>query len=105
MNYMPYITLILVVVFAYIFINSISTKINQLDYSELTKELSNGNVTELVVTPKSGSGIYVLTGKLKDYGSGETFTVSIPYTDTVISAIYNSAEEQGLAVKTNSNPE
>ena len=105
MNYMPYIMLILVVVCSYIFINSISTKINEMDYSEVTKELNNGNVTELVVTPKSASGIYVLTGKLKDYGKGETFRASVPYTDTVISAIYQSAETQGLNVETNANPE
>ena len=105
MNFMPYVMLVLVIVCSYIFINSIGTKVNELDYSQISKELNNGNVTELVVTPKSASGIYILSGKLKNYGKGETFTSSVPYTDTVISGIYQSAETQGLNVKTKSNPE
>ena len=48
----------------------------------LADGVSNQNVKELTVTPKSGAGVYILTGKLNNYGKGETFTVTIPYTDT-----------------------
>ena len=104
-NIMPYILLAIVVVGSYIFLNTIGTKVNTLDYSELTTELNNGNVEELYVTPRSGQGVYVLTGKLKDYKKTETFTVTVPYTDTVISSIYQSAENQNLKVQTKTNPE
>ena len=104
-NIMPYILLAIVVVGSYIFLNTIGTKVNTLDYSELTTELNNGNVEELYVTPRSGQGVYVLTGKLKDYKKTETFTVTVPYTDTVISSIYQSAESQNLKVQTKTNPE
>ena len=87
------------------FLNSFSTKINKIDYNELTKEIENNNVKELVVTPKNAAGVYILSGKLNNYGKGETFTVTIPYTDTVVSSIYELAESHNLKVQTNTNPE
>ena len=105
MNFLPYILLIVVVMGSYFYLNTIGSKVNTLDYSELTKELSGGNVTEINVTPKSSSGVYVITGKLKDYKKNESFKVSVPYTDTVISSIYESAESNNLKVNTNTNPE
>ena len=105
MNLMPYVILTIVIIGSYIFLNSVSTKVNKIDYNELTKEISNQNVKELTVTPKSGAGVYILTGKLNNYGKGETFTVTIPYTDTVISSVYELAENNNLKVQTNTNPE
>ncbi len=105
MNLMPYIILTIVVIGSYMFLNSFSTKINKIDYNELTKEIENNNVKELVVTPKNAAGVYILSGKLNNYGKGETFTVTIPYTDTVVSSIYELAESHNLKVQTNTNPE
>lgn len=105
MNLMPYIVLTIVVIGSYIFLNSFSTKINKMDYNELTKEIENNNVKELVVTPKNAAGVYILSGKLNNYGKGETFTVTIPYTDTVVSSVYELAENHNLKVQTNTNPE
>ena len=105
MNFLPYLLLLVVVVGSYLYLHTLSTKINTLDYNQLTKELSSGNVTEINVTPKSGSGVYVISGKLTNYKKNETFKVSVPYTDTVISSIYEEAEKNNLKVNTNSNPE
>ena len=105
MNFMPYIVLILVIVGSYMFLNSLGTKINNLSYTELTDDLNNDKVTEIAVTPKSGAGVYVITGKLKNYGKQESFSVTVPYTDTVISSLYEIAESKGLKVETNTNPE
>ena len=105
MNLMPYVILTIVVLGSYLFLNSFSTKVNKMDYNELTKEIGNNNVKELTVTPKNAAGVYILTGKLNNYGKGETFTVTIPYTDTVISSVYELAESNNLKVQTNTNPE
>ena len=105
MNLMPYIVLAIVVIGSYMFLNSFSTKVNKMDYNELTKEIENNNVKELVVTPKNAAGVYILSGKLNNYGKGETFTVTIPYTDTVVSSVYELAESHDLKVQTNTNPE
>ena len=105
MNFMPYLLLLVVVATSYIFLNSISTKVNELNYTELTTEINSGKVTELNVTPKNSSGVYELTGKMDGYKKGETFKVTVPYTDTVISSIYEAAEQHNLKVTTNTNPE
>lgn len=105
MNFMPYLLLLVVVITSYIFLNSISTKVNELNYTELTTEINSGKVTELNVTPKNSSGVYELTGKMNGYKKGEIFKVTVPYTDTVISSIYETAEQHNLKVTTNTNPE
>ena len=105
MNFMPYLLLLVVVITSYIFLNSINTKVNELNYTELTTEINSGKVTELNVTPKNSSGVYELTGKMNGYKRGEIFKVTVPYTDTVISSIYETAEQHNLKVTTNINPE
>ena len=105
MNFMPYLLLLVVVITSYIFLNSINTKVNELNYTELTTEINSGKVTELNVTPKNSSGVYELTGKINGYKRGEIFKVTVPYTDTVISSIYETAEQHNLKVTTNTNPE
>lgn len=105
MNFMPYLLLLVVVITSYIFLNSINTKVNELNYTELTTEINSGKVTELNVTPRNNSGVYELTGKMNGYKRGEIFKVTVPYTDTVISSIYETAEQHNLKVTTNTNPE
>ena len=105
MNFMPYLLLLVVVITSYIFLNYINTKVNELNYTELTTEINSGKVTELNVTPKNSSGVYELTGKMNGYKRGEIFKVTVPYTDTVISSIYETAEQHNLKVTTNTNPE
>lgn len=104
-NFLPYLLLIIVVVGTYFIINTFNTKVNKLDYTELTKYINNNEVKEIAVTPKSASGVYIITGKLNSYAKGETFSVTIPYTDTVISSLYEVADEHNLKVETNTNPE
>ncbi len=105
MNFMPYVLLVAVIISSYLFLNTIGTKINNISYTELTTELEKGTVTEITVTPKSGAGVYVISGKLKTYKSNEKFNVTIPYTDTVVSSLYETAESKGLKVETETNPE
>lgn len=105
MNFMPYILLAIVVICSYLFLNNIGTKVNNLDYTELITQINEGKVTEISVTPKSSAGVYVINGKIEGYAKGETFSVTVPYTDTVISSLYENAENQNLKVETNTNPE
>ena len=72
-NFMPYLLLLMVIIGSYLFLNTLGTKVNQLSYTELTESLNKEQVTELAVTPKSGSGVYIITGKLKNYKSNESY--------------------------------
>jgi len=104
-NILPYILLIAVIIGSLIFTNSIGNKVNELNYTQLTTEINNDNVTEINITPRSGSGVYIVTGKLKGYEKNEKFRATVPYTDTVISTLYSAAETHNLKVETNTNPE
>ena len=105
MNLMPYMLLAGVVICSYFFFNTLGNKVNELTYTELMTEISQGRVEEIAVTPRSASDVYIISGKLKDYESHETFSVTVPLTDTVISELYDKAEEQSLNVETNTNPD
>ena len=104
-NALPYILLLLVIFTTMFFFNKLGNKVNELDYNEFIKELSDGKVTELAVTPKSGAGVYYLEGKLKGYKDNESFNLIVPYSDSVINKILSEANEYNLVIKTNVNPE
>ena len=104
-NFLPYLLLLIVIASSYIFLNNFNTNVHELNYAELTTYINDGKVEELSVTPKSSSGVYTINGRLKDYNKNEIFKVTVPYTDTVISTLYELADEHDLKVKTNTNPE
>ena len=62
MNFMPYILLLVVIFGSYLILSTVGNKVNELNYTELTTQLNDGNVEEIVVTPKSASGVYIVTG-------------------------------------------
>ena len=105
MNLMPYVLLAIVIISSYLFFNTLGAKVNELTYTELMGNMNEGKVDEVIVTPKNSAGVYVISGKLEGYKDNETFTVTVPYTDTVISDLYKAAEAQSLNVETNTNSE
>ncbi|MEG2457276.1 MAG: ATP-dependent zinc metalloprotease FtsH [Bacilli bacterium] len=104
-NSVPYVALFVVILFTIIFFNMNGKKVNNLTYNDFSSYLTGQKVSELVVTPKSGSGVYSLTGKLKTYKDNETFELIVPLTDSVITDILSTAKEQNLVVNVKGNPE
>ena len=45
-SFMPYILLAVVIVCSYLFLNTLGTKVNTLNYTELVSQINDGNVTE-----------------------------------------------------------
>ena len=105
MNLMPYMLLAVVIISTYFLLNSMGTNVNELTYTELMTQISQGKVEEISVTPRSASDVYIISGKLEGYKDNETFTVTAPLTDTVISDLYKEAGKQSLDVQTNTNPD
>ena len=104
-SFLPYLVLAVIILIAFLYTNTLGSKVNKLAYNEFTTELNNGKVTELNVVPRSSSNVYVITGKLSTYGKRESFIVTVPYTDTIISSLYKYSEENNLKITTNNNPE
>ena len=105
MSFIPYLVLAVIVLVAFLYTNTLGNKVNKLAYNEFTSELNNGRITELNVVPKSGSNVYVITGKLGTYQKNESFVINIPYTDTIVSSLYDYSENHNLKLTTNYNPE
>ncbi len=104
-NILPYILLAAIITTTLIFFRNIKTEVHDMDYNELITNLNEKKVEKLNITPKSGDGVYVISGELVDYKEGEKFKVVVPLTDSVMENVLTLAESQNLKVTTNSNPE
>ena len=82
-----------------------TNKVNKLTYDEFMKNLNEGNITELTVTPKLNAAVYNMEGKLKDYKENETFTIKMPYSDNLISDVMKVASEKHFKVNVKKDPE
>ena len=86
-------------------LNNAGGKVNKLTYDEFIKDLNNGEVTELVVVPKPNSAVYEMSGKLKNYKEKETFIISMPYSDNLVSDVMKAANQNDLKVSVKKDPE
>ena len=101
---LPYVVLLVVVLFVTYVITFGGNKVNDITYDKLLGELREGNVTELVITPHSNEGTYVITGKLEGYGEKESFSTTAPLTDSIISQIMTVSETVEYKLDTDSDP-
>ena len=62
----PYVFLLIFIIGCLILLNSFNTTINNLSYDEFKKELNDGTIKELELTPKIRTETYEVIGKLKD---------------------------------------
>ena len=78
--------LVVVLITMYVF-NIKNVVVHELNYNEFISNLTNQKVSELEVTPKSKESVYILTGKLDGYEKKESFSLIVPYTDSVIEKV------------------
>ncbi len=101
---MPYVILLAVImVVAYILAFG-NSKVNDLTYDKLLAEIQEKNVTEMVITPHSSEGTYVITGKLEGYAEKETFKTTTPLTDSIIEQIVSIDSNINYTLDTDSDP-
>ncbi len=101
---LPYVILILVIMFVTYLITFGGSKVNDITYDQLITELKNGNVTEIVITPHSGEGTYEIVGKLEGYAEKETFSTYAPLTDAIVDQIITIDEDVNYTLDTDSDP-
>ena len=78
--------------------------VHEFTYDEMVTYITEGKVTEVEITPKSGSSVYIIDGKLKDYSKTETFRVTVPYSETVVEKILDYSDSMEFKVTTNTDP-
>jgi len=103
-NFLSYVFIALFCLAVYMGFQYLSVKENKLTYNEFMNHLSNGSVTELVITPKGSSSVYELTGKLKGYDKKETFTLKAPLSESTMEFIMASRSDS-LKITVNKDPE
>ena len=101
----PYVLLFVVLLGIMLFYNLSRYKVNEFTYDKLVSELSKGNVKEMIITPKNGSGVYFITGSLEGYSDKESFKVNVPLSETILERVMKYADEDNIKVTTNTNPE
>ena len=101
----PYVFLLILLIGIYYAVVFNNETVNNINYGEFLNEIEKNNVSEVVITPKSNSSVYEITGKLKDYKENESFYLRVPLTDSVIKQILNSeTSELGFKLSTNNDP-
>ena len=93
--------LMLVVVYFY---SASQYKVYKFSYDEFLNMVAEGKVEEITITPKVQSSIYVIEGNLKEYTDKESFSVSVPYSDSVMEKILSYSDTMEFKVVTNSDP-
>ena len=101
---LPYVILLGVILVITYVITFGGSKVNDITYDKLLSEIKGGNVTELVITPHSDEGTYVITGKLEGYEEKESFKTTAPLTDSIIAQIVAVDESIEYKLDTDSDP-
>ena len=102
---LPYLFLILIMLFVVYLVGSLNTTINVLTYNEFMNDLEDNKVKEIEVTPRERASIYEVRGKLKNYSSDEEFFTRIPMSDSVMKKIVTASDKNNFEFVTVADPE
>ncbi len=104
-NIFSYVILIVIILGITYFASNLNTKQHELTYSEFVEKMEDGEVKEVKITPSQSAGVYLLTGKLKDYEKKESFYVQTPLTDSTVEIIYSGSKEYDFSITTAKDPD
>ncbi len=102
---LPYVFLAIFLLGIMMVFSSLNREVHEMTYGEFTKEVEEGNVTEVVVTPRSRGSVYTISGKLKDYSSNETFSFNMPLTNETMVKLLEAEDESGFEMTTTTDPD
>ena len=96
--------LILVMFGAIYFYGASKYEVHDLTYDAFMKEVTEGKVEEIEITPKAGSSVILIEGKLDGYEKTESFKVTLPYSDSVYEKLLTYVDVNEIKTKTNNDP-
>ena len=102
---LSYISLFLFLIGIVYFMDILNKKVNTLTYDEFTKALNDGEITEMVIIPRSNSSVYELKGKMKEYNENESFYVRVPLSEEVMTKLLEGQENHAFKLDTTSDPD
>ena len=102
---LPYIILLFIMFAILYFFNMMNQRVNILTYDEFMKEANEGNVEEVLITPRSRASVYEISGTLKEYEDNESFFLRVPLDSDVMSNILDIQKEESFKLDTSTDPE
>ena len=102
---LPYVILLVLIFGIYYVYAVMNQKVNVLTYQEFSDALTNAQVTEMIITPRSSAGVYEMEGSLADYDDNETFFARVPMSDEIIRQVLAASEQYDFELVTEQDPE
>lgn len=102
---LPYVFLMLIILSVMYFFNAMNKKVNVFTYDEFMDYASKGEVTEIVIVPRSRAGVYEIKGIMKGYEENESFFLRVPLAEETMTKIFNAEEKYDFKVDTITDPE
>jgi len=102
---LPYIILLFIMFAILYFFNMMNQRVNILTYDEFMKEANEGNVKEVLITPRSRASVYEISGTLKGYEDNESFFLRVPLDSDVMSNILDVQKEESFKLDTSTDPD
>ena len=102
---LPYVILLVLIFGIYYVYAVMNQKVNVLRYQEFSDALTNAQVTEMTITPRSSAGVYEMEGSLADYDDNETFFARVPMSDEIIRQVLAASEQYDFELVTEQDPE
>lgn len=102
---LPYVILLVLFFGIYYVYAVMNQKVNVLTYQEFSDALTNAQVTEMTITPRSSAGVYEMEGSLADYDDNETFFARVPMSDEIIRQVLAASEQYDFELVTEQDPE
>ena len=102
---LPYVILLVLIFGIYYVYAIMNQKVNVLTYQEFSDALTNAQVTEMTITPRSSAGVYEMEGSLADYDDNETFFARVPMSDEIIKQVLAASEQYDFELVTEQDPE
>ena len=104
-GFVPYLTLLCVMIGILFFVKILDNDTHVLTYNEFVKAVKKGDVETVYIAPQSSAGVYTITGQMKDYKENESYYLRVPLTDKSMSLIYDYQEKYKFELDTSSDPE
>ena len=102
---LPYVILLVLIFGIYYVYAVMNQKVNVLTYQEFSDALTNAQVTEMTITPRSSAGVYEMEGSLADYDDNETFFARVPMSNEIIRQVLAASEQYDFELVTEQDPE
>ena len=101
----PYLFVFIFIIVVLFVLNILNQKINIVTYDEFIKKVKEGEVEEVIVTPRSRAKVYELTGVMKGYKKNETYFVRVPLAESVMNKLIVLEEKYNFKLLSDVDPE